>query len=130
MRNLPALMLILLFLSNSCSTAQEPWMLGFEKPATNPIMQADSTAIFLNPIDQQVVQWQKADVFNPGAIVRNDTIFLLFRAEDNPAAILGGRTSRIGLAYSTDGINFDKLPDPVLFPDNDEFAKWDHPGRC
>jgi len=128
MRNLPTLFVILAFLGNSCTTAQEPWLLGFEKPATNPIMQADSTAIFTNPLDQQVVQWQKADVFNPGAIVRNDTVFLLFRAEDNPAAILGGRTSRIGLAYSTDGISFDKLPDPVLFPDNDAFAKWDHPG--
>ena len=128
MRNVPVLFLILVFFCNACSTAQEPWLLGFEKPATNPIMQADSTAIFLNPLDQQEVQWQKADVFNPGAIVRNDTVFLLFRAEDNPAAILGGRTSRIGLAYSTDGISFDKFPDPVLFPDNDAFAKWDHPG--
>ncbi|MGB5376475.1 MAG: hypothetical protein WBN26_00665, partial [Muriicola sp.] len=128
MRNLTTLCLVFIFLCISCSTAQAPWLLGFEKPATNPILQADSTAVFLNPLDEQEVQWQKADVFNPGAIVRNDTVFLLFRAEDNPAAILGGRTSRIGLAYSTDGISFGKYPDPVLFPDNDAFAKWDHPG--
>ncbi|NNE03684.1 MAG: hypothetical protein HKN52_11015 [Eudoraea sp.] len=109
-------------------TAQEPWLVGFEKPKTNPILQADSTAVFNCPIEQKVVQWQKADVFNPGAIVRNDTVFMLFRAEDNPEAILGGRTSRIGLAHSTDGINFTKYPDPVLFPDNDAFKKWDYPG--
>jgi len=105
-----------------------PWLLDFEKTDTNPIMQADSTFLFTDPLSQKEVQWQKADVFNPGAIVRNDTIFLLFRAEDNPDAILGGRTSRIGLAYSTNGIDFTKYPEPILFPDNDAFAKWDQPG--
>jgi len=107
---------------------KEKWMLGFEKTDINPIMTADSSYVFVDPITKQKVQWQKADVFNPGAIVRNDTVFMLFRAEDNPDAILGGRTSRIGLAHSTDGINFTKFPDPVLYPDNDEFAQWDQPG--
>ncbi|MBD0852627.1 glycoside hydrolase family 130 protein [Maribacter arenosus] len=107
---------------------EEKWMLGFHKTEINPIMVADSSYTFLDPITKEEVQWQKADVFNPGAIVRNDTVFMLFRAEDNPAAILGGRTSRIGLAYSTDGINFTKYPEPVLYPDNDAFSKWDQPG--
>jgi predicted GH43/DUF377 family glycosyl hydrolase len=53
---------------------------------------------------------------------------MLFRAEDNPKAILGERTSRIGLAYSTDGIQFTKYPEPVLFPGNDDFKQWDYPG--
>lgn len=107
---------------------QEKWMLGFEKAEMNPILWADSSYVFNDPITQKAVQWQKADVFNPGAIVRNDTVFLLFRAEDDPAAILGGRTSRIGLAYSTDGIHFIKHPVPVLFPENDDFKQWDYPG--
>ena len=106
----------------------EKWMLGFEKTEKNPIMTADSSYVFIDPVTKKEVQWQKADVFNPGAIVRNDTVFMLFRAEDNPDAILGGRTSRIGLAYSTNGIDFTKFTDPVLFPDNDVFAKWDQPG--
>lgn len=109
-------------------TSDAPWMLGFEKTDINPIMTADSSYVFTDPVTKQEVHWQKADVFNPGAIVRNDTVFMLFRAEDNPEAILGGRTSRIGLAYSTEGINFTKYNDPVLFPDNDAFAKWDQPG--
>ncbi len=104
------------------------WMLGFKKTTLNPIMVADASYTFLDPISNKEVQWQKADVFNPGAIVRNDTVFLLFRAEDNPKAILGERTSRIGLAYSTDGIHFDKFPTPVLYPDNDTYSLWDHPG--
>ncbi len=110
------------------ATPKEMWMLGFKKTEINPIMVADSSYTFNDPITKEEVQWQKADVFNPGAIVRNDTVFMLFRAEDNPAAILGGRTSRIGLAYSTDGINFTKYPEPVLYPDNDEFSQWDQPG--
>ncbi len=107
---------------------ETPWLLGFEKTAVNPIMQSDSSFVFTDPVSNKEVQWQKADVFNPGAIVKNDTVFLLFRAEDNPDAILGNRTSRIGLAYSTDGINFEKYPEPVLFPSDDAYAKWDQPG--
>lgn len=132
------LLLLLISFAYSCKeAAQKPeektneetsWMLGFEKTAKNPIMTADSSFVFMDPISQQPQQWQKADVFNPGAIVRNDSVFMLFRAEDNPEAILGGRTSRIGLAYSTDGINFTKYPEPVLFPELDEFQQWDHPG--
>lgn len=105
-----------------------PWLLGFKKTELNPIMEADSNYLFKDPITQEKVQWQKADVFNPAAIVRNDTVFMLFRAEDNPDAILGGRTSRIGLAYSPDGINFAKYPEPVFYPYEEEFRQWDYPG--
>ncbi len=120
----------MLLLAISTVQAQEgaPWLLGFEKPAQNPIMRADSSYVFQDPITNASVHWQKADVFNPAAIVRNDTVFMLFRAEDNPAAALGGRTSRIGLAYSTDGIHFTKEPEPVLYPDKDAFRQWDSPG--
>lgn len=112
----------------SSAAVRGPWMLNFEKTDLNPIMTADSSYVFRDPITEKSVHWQKADVFNPGAVVRNDTVFMLFRAEDNPEAILGGRTSRIGLAYSTDGIHFTKFPDPVLFPDNDAYQRWDYPG--
>lgn len=107
---------------------KEPWLLDFEKAELNPILTADATYLFTDPFTNKQVQWQKADVFNPGAVVRNDTVFMLFRAEDNPDAILGHRTSRVGLAWSTNGIHFTKYPDPVLFPSNDEFAQWDYPG--
>lgn len=113
---------------NAQAKTAEKWLLNFEKTDINPILVADSTYIFHDPVSNNSVKWQKADVFNPGAVVRNDTVFVLFRAEDNPKAILGGRTSRIGLAYSTDGINFTKHPEPVLYPDTDEFSQWDQPG--
>ncbi|MBT8234963.1 MAG: hypothetical protein KJO04_02120, partial [Bacteroidia bacterium] len=84
--------LTLLFIY-SCANP-EPWLLGFEKTELNPIMTADPSYSFICPVSGDTVAWQQADVFNPGAIVRNDTVFLLFRAEDDPDAILGGRTSR------------------------------------
>lgn len=107
---------------------QEPWLLGFEKPPENPILRADPGSSFLCPVTRETVQWQRADVFNPAAVVRNDTVFLFFRAEDDPGAELGGRTSRIGLAWSTDGIHFTRYPEPVLYPDQDPFQQWDYPG--
>src|SRR5687768_7375610 len=102
----------------------------FTKPSENPIIRADSTLTFLCPVQNKLVKWQKADVFNPAAIAKDDKIYLLYRAEDNPAASIGGRTSRIGLAYSEDGIHFIKRPTPILFPDTTEFMQYDYPGGC
>ncbi len=103
---------------------------NFKKPKENPILKADSSFTFIDPIKNERVKWQKADVFNPGAIVKDNKVFLLYRCEDNPAATLGGRTSRLGLAESTDGIHFTKHPTPVLYPDNDAFKEYDYPGGC
>ena len=121
----------LIILCASCNPVKEDvWLLGFEKPRENPILTADSSYVFSCPLQNREVQWQKADVFNPAAIVRNDSIYLLFRAEDNPKAQLGDRTSRIGLAVSTDGIHFNIFDKPILYPDSGEFKQWDWPGGC
>jgi predicted GH43/DUF377 family glycosyl hydrolase len=103
---------------------------SFYKPAENPILKADSLFTFVDPIKNEQVKWQRADVFNPAAIVKDNKVYLLYRSEDNPAAILGGRTSRIGLAYSEDGLHFTKYPVPVLYPDSSEFMQYDYPGGC
>lgn len=104
--------------------------LNFQKPEENPVLSADSTYTFICPIKNEMIQWQKADVFNPAAIVKDNKIHLLFRAEDDPSAILSGRTSRIGLATSVDGLHFDIYPTPVLYPDSGEFMQYDYPGGC
>ncbi len=104
--------------------------MNFIKPAENPVLMADSSYTFFCPVQKKTVQWQKADVFNPAAILRNGKVFLLFRAEDNPQAYLGGRTSRIGLATSEDGLHFEVHPEPVLYPDSGEFMQYDYPGGC
>jgi hypothetical protein len=37
---------------------------------------------------KELVQWQKADVFNPAAIVRDGKVYLLYRSEGNPRPAL------------------------------------------
>jgi predicted GH43/DUF377 family glycosyl hydrolase len=122
--------LILCFPFCSCGFSQTWQLDGFEKPAENPVLEADSSFIFTCPVLKTQVKWQKADVFNPAAVVKDGRVYLLFRAEDNPGAGIGGRTSRIGLAMSHDGIHFEKFKDPVLYPDSGEFMKYDYPGGC
>ena len=103
---------------------------AFYKPAGNPILKADSTLVFYDSLKNQMVKWQKADVFNPAAIVKDGKVYMFTRSEDNPAAILGGRTSRIGIAVSEDGISFKNFPAPVLYPDESKFKQYDYPGGC
>jgi predicted GH43/DUF377 family glycosyl hydrolase len=103
---------------------------GFYKPSENPIIKADSSYTFKDPLTNKLVRWQKADVFNPAAIIKDGKVFLLYRCEDNPAAVLGGRTSRLGLAVSDDGIHFKKFSAPVLYPANDRFKQYEYPGGC
>lgn len=103
---------------------------AFQKPDVNPVLQADSTFLFFDSIHKDSVRWQRADVFNPAAIVRDGEVVLLFRAEDNPAAAIGGRTSRLGLATSEDGLRFTKHPNPVLFPQPDAMQGYEFPGGC
>ena len=94
----------------------------------NPILLPDTNATFLCPVRNATVQWEEKDVFNPAAVVRNDTVFLLYRAEDSIGKFAG--TSRIGLAWSTDGLHFTKHPTPVLYPDNDPAKIYEWEGGC
>ena len=123
---------IALIILSSC-TSQKALMSNlssFYKPVTNPILRADSSLVFYDSLKKTMVKWQKADVFNPAAVVKNGKVYMFTRSEDNPAAILGGRTSRIGIAVSGDGINFKNFPTPVLYPDNSKFKEYDYPGGC
>jgi predicted GH43/DUF377 family glycosyl hydrolase len=117
---------------NSCSESSNAQINvnRFYKPKENPVLQADSSFTFKDPITHKIVRWQKADVFNPGAIIKDNKVYLLYRCEDNPAAAIGGRTSRLGLAESEDGIHFKKFSTPVLYPDSSKFMQYDYPGGC
>jgi predicted GH43/DUF377 family glycosyl hydrolase len=94
----------------------------------NPVLLPDTTSTFLCPVRNTIVQWEEKDVFNPAAVVRNDTVFLLFRAEDSIGKFAG--TSRIGIAWSVDGLHFKKHPVPVLYPDNDSSKIYEWEGGC
>ena len=125
--------LVLLLMCGSGSSAQTPsfkTFLTLYKPVTKPILRADSSLIFFDSLKNSVVKWQRADVFNPGAVVKDGKVYLLTRSEDNPAAAIGGRTSRLGLAVSSDGYHFKQFKEPVLYPANDSMGKYDFPGGC
>jgi len=101
-------------------------MLAFEKVNdANPILSAGDN-VFKCPILKQEVKWEEKDVFNPAAVVRNDTVFLFYRAEDTIGKYAG--TSRIGLAWSVDGIQFNRRESPVLFPDEDFMKVYEWEG--
>jgi predicted GH43/DUF377 family glycosyl hydrolase len=130
--------LFILFVSIACNNSSSEknnikesndWqLLPFVKADdVNPILVPDTTATFNCPIIGRV-KWEAKDVFNPAAVVRHDTVFLLYRAEDKVGKYAG--TSRIGLAWSTDGLHFTKHPVPVLYPDNDEQKKLEWEGGC
>jgi len=112
------------------STAAASWQLGpfVKADEANPILVPDSLQTFFCPLRKQQVKWEEKDVFNPATVVRNDTVFLLYRAQDKIGK--PGGTSRIGLAYSTNGIDFKKHQSPVLYPDNDAYQKWEWEGGC
>lgn len=86
----------------------------FEKYDVNPILSPKGTS------------FEAKAVFNPAAIVANDTIYLFYRAEDWRGHRKWNGTSRIGLAYSVDGIHFTRRPEPVITPEFD----YETPGGC
>lgn len=77
-------------------------LLPFQKYANNPI---------LSPYPAN--NWESAFLYNPTAIVLNETIFLLYRAQN------ASKTSSIGLAWSTDGYNFTRLNTPIIYATED-----------
>lgn len=83
---------------------------------------------FFCPVRQARVFWEEKDVFNPTALVRNEVVHLLYRAEDEVGEFNG--TSRIGLATSTDGLHFTREPLPIFYPDNDEVFEYEWEGGC
>jgi len=111
-------------------TETNNWVLAPFKKAdeVNPVLLPDSNSVFTCPVRKSQVKWEEKDVFNPAAVIRHDTVFLLFRAEDKVGKFAG--TSRIGLAWSTDGLHFTKHPVPVLYPDNDSLKKYEWEGGC
>jgi predicted GH43/DUF377 family glycosyl hydrolase len=116
--------------SNKEDSKGDDWaLLPFIKiDEVNPIMSPDSTTEFFCPVRMKKVKWEEKDVFNPAAVVKDDTVFLLYRAEDKIGKFAG--TSRIGLAWSTDGLHFNRLSMPVLYPDNDSSKKYEWEGGC
>jgi len=105
-------------------------MIKFQKLNNNinPILEPKLSS-FICPVLKKQVLWEEKDVFNPAAVVKDNLVYLLYRAEDRIGSLSG--TSRIGLAWSEDGINFqNRLTSPVLYPSKDKFSKYEWDGGC
>ncbi len=114
--------------------AQVPsWGIGpFERPAgVNPIIAPDTNSVFACPMRGEPVHWEALHTFNPGAVVKDGKVWLLYRAEDDTGAVsIGAHTSRLGLAVSDDGIHFHRFPTPSLFPADDNQKDNEWTGGC
>jgi len=64
--------------------------------------------------------------YNPAAIIVDGEIWLFYRAEDWTGTGRWNGTSRIGLARSTDGLNFHRNEEPVFVPKE----SYELPGGC
>jgi predicted alpha-1,2-mannosidase len=108
------------------------WALGpFIRPRNaNPIILPDTNSVFNDPMSGKKIKWEANDVFNPAATVKDDKIVVLYRAEDKSGEGIGGRTSRIGMAESTDGITMQRRKQPVLFPARDNQKEFEWTGGC
>ncbi len=95
----------------------------FEKvDSLNPILSPSPNLTFTDPITNNAVKWEERNVLNPTAVVKDGKVYMLYRAQD-----LNG-TSRIGMAVSSDGLNFEKMSTPVFYPDNDSMKinEWNY----
>jgi predicted GH43/DUF377 family glycosyl hydrolase len=103
----------------------------FQRPkGVNPIISPDSSTRFYCPLTKDSVDWESNDTFNPAAAVYKDNIVVLYRAEDKSGTGIGGRTSRLGYAWSKDGLHFKRMSAPVFFPDNDDQKELEWSGGC
>lgn len=109
------------------------WILGpFTRPAdVNPVIEPRPASLFVCPVRKTPVHWEALHTFNPAAVVRDGKIYVLYRAEDDTGEmIIGGHTSRLGLAESSDGLHFTRRPEPVLYPAEDSEKGREWPGGC
>jgi predicted GH43/DUF377 family glycosyl hydrolase len=128
--------LLLLIAVGACTSKQvqslPEWALGeFLRPeGVNPVITPDPQNRFYCPMRQDSVAWEESDVFNPAAVVKDNKVYVLYRAEDNSATGIGKRTSRIGLAESVDGVSMQRRSSPVMFPTEDNTKEYEWPGGC
>jgi beta-1,2-mannosidase len=124
------LLFVIFLTAVSCEVGKKDdssWaLLPFVKvDSVNPVLLAGQN-VFTDPILRQEIKWEEKDVFNPAAVLRNNKIYLLYRAEDSIGKYAG--TSRLGLAMSDDGLHFTKMPTPVFYPDNDSMKIYEWEG--
>ncbi len=136
MDRLSCLIFLLVFFLSGCTSKDKvtlneasdtTWaLLPFAKvDSVNPILSAGNGK-FTCPILKKEVLWEEKDVFNPAAVVRNDSVYLIYRAEDTIGKFAG--TSRLGMAVSADGLRFTRKKEPIFFPSEDSMKIYEWEG--
>jgi predicted GH43/DUF377 family glycosyl hydrolase len=123
--------MILICAASAYAQSAVSWVIGrFTRPGEgNPVVAPRPESTYDDALLKAPVQWEALHTFNPAAIVRHGTVYVLYRAEDNSGAMeIGGHTSRLGLAESKDGIHFKRMPAPVFYPAEDDQKAREWPG--
>ena len=117
-------------MENKCNVKEYPWMLGpfCKENSVNPCLGPKRETTFFCPVHKKEIHWEEKDVFNPTAVVKDDKVYMLYRAEDMVGSCAG--TSRIGIAISEDGLHFSTEAQPVLYPEQDECLHYEWDGGC
>lgn len=118
--------------SENTHQGRNEWEIGpFTRPPdAQPVITPNAQSLFSCPMRKKRVHWEASHTFNPAAVVKDGKVYVLYRAEDDQGQGIGGYTSRLGLAWSEDGIHFQRRPEPVLFPANDTQKDREWYGGC
>ncbi|MCD7973840.1 MAG: glycoside hydrolase family 130 protein [Candidatus Azobacteroides sp.] len=135
-----SIILVSVFICFSCVTNKEhnsdrnfpdwAWTDFQRSDGINPVISPDPATLFYCPVAQDTIDWESNDTFNPGVAVRDNRIVLLYRAEDRSGKEISKRISRLGYAFSDDGLSFQRKLTPVFYPDNDFMRELEFPGGC
>lgn len=120
-----------LLLINSAFAQQKTWMLGpFQRPQNaQPIISPISDTQFQDPMSGKTVNWESMATFNPAAIVRDGQVHVIYRAEEKLGEKeIGGHTSRLGMATSSDGFQFKRDKVPFFYPQEDSQKEFEWTG--
>ena len=128
LRNLAAAPL--LFLTCVCVAQAQSWVIGpCTRASQEPVIRPNPTAVFTDPISKTQIHWEALHTFNPAAILKDGKVVVLYRAEDDSGEMkIGGHVSRLGMAVSSDGVHFTRLPEPIFYPANDAQKDRESPG--
>lgn len=118
--------------SQKASQGTVSWsMTPFERPVNpQPIISPNDKSTFLDPMSGKTIHWEANDTFNPAAVVKGDSVYVIYRAEDKSGVGIGERTSRLGLASSADGLLMKTRTQPIVFPTEDNQKEFEWPGGC
>lgn len=118
--------------SSSRHLDKHSWaMTPFVRPINaQPVISPIADSRFLDPMSGKIIYWEANDTFNPAATVKGDSIYVIYRAEDNSGVGIGERTSRLGLASSADGLLMHRRSEPILYPAQDNQKEMEWPGGC